>query len=84
MTGSLEVRNGVYYAVINYKDNTGKYRRKRFATGLKERGNKKEAQLFLNKQLENFKPDDLNQDEISITAGDVSFIKYITDYIDDK
>ena len=47
MTGTLKVKRGYYYAVINYKDNYGKYKQKWFNTGLKERGNKKEAQKIL-------------------------------------
>ena len=41
MTGSLRVRKGVYYAVINYKDTYGNYKQRWISTGLKERGNKK-------------------------------------------
>ena len=51
MKGSLRIKNGNFYAVINYKDNFGKYKQKWFNTGLKERGNKKEAQRFLDEKL---------------------------------
>ena len=44
MKGTLKVKRGYYYAVINYKDNYGKYKQKWFNTGLKERVNKKGAQ----------------------------------------
>jgi len=47
MTGHLKVRNGVYYAVINFKDRNGNYKQKWISTGLKERGNKKQAKEFL-------------------------------------
>ena len=29
MTGSLKIKNGIYYVVINYKDNYGKYKQKK-------------------------------------------------------
>ncbi len=54
MTGRLTVRNGVFYAVISYKDEFSNYKQKWINTQLKERGNKKEAQRFLEEQLENF------------------------------
>ena len=82
MTGKLIVRNGVYYAVINYKDNLGNYKRKTISTGLKERGNKKEAQKFLNDQLENFNPDEIiEKNPEPIVQNDIIFMDYIKDYI---
>ncbi len=47
MKGSVRVRNGTLYAVISYKDNLGQYKQKWISTGLKERGNKKQAQKNL-------------------------------------
>lgn len=84
MTGSLKVKNGIYYAVINYKDNFGKYKQKWITTGLKERGNKKEAQKFLNKQLELFKPDENYTNEIPQIDNDIIFVDYIAKYVEDK
>ena len=53
MKGSVRVRNGTLYAVISYKDNLGQYKQKWISTGLKERGNKKQAQKILETELEN-------------------------------
>ena len=44
VTVSLQEKNGVYQAVINYKDNDGKRKQKWLSTKLKVRGNKKQAQ----------------------------------------
>ena len=54
MTGSLRVKNGTYYAVISYKDEYGIFKQKWISTKLPERGNKKEAQKILNKEMELF------------------------------
>lgn len=85
MTGSLKVRKGIYYAVINYKDHYGNYKQKWISTGLKERGNKKEAQRFLNEQLENFsleKP--FESTPTPIVQNEIIFMDYIKDYIQHK
>ena len=43
LKGTLQSKKGYLYAVIGYKDEAGKQKYKWYATGLKERGNKKEA-----------------------------------------
>lgn len=54
MNGSLQVKNGYLYAVINYKDEAGKTKYKWISTGLKERGNRKTAKEILERELEAF------------------------------
>ena len=54
MKGSLRVRDGMYYAVISYKNELGQYKQKWITTGLKERGNKKAAQKILEEEIEKF------------------------------
>ncbi|MCL2003521.1 MAG: site-specific integrase [Oscillospiraceae bacterium] len=51
MTGSLQIKSGVYYAVLNFKDETGKRRPKWVCTNLKVKDNKRKAEAFLNKLL---------------------------------
>ena len=63
MTGCIKLKNGYYYAIINYKDKYGTYKQKWFATGLKERGNKKLAKEFLETQMNNFKEDDFTENK---------------------
>ena len=85
MTGSLKVKNGIYYAVINYKDNYGKYKQKWITTGLKERGNKKEAQKFLKEQLDKFNPEETyKQSPEPQFDNDILFVDYVAQYIEDK
>lgn len=47
MTGSLQEKNGKYYAVISYKDTDGKWKYKWKNTGFDIKGNKKRAQAVL-------------------------------------
>lgn len=54
MNGSLQVKNGYLYAVINYKDEAGKTKYKWISTGLKERGNRKVAKEILDKAITDF------------------------------
>ena len=55
MTGKIKTRDGILYAVINYKDNYGRYKQKWISTKLKERGNKKLAKEILEQEMENLK-----------------------------
>ena len=55
MTGSLQIKSGVYYAVLSYKDQSGKWKQEWINTKLKVKGNKRRAQEFLDKSLENRK-----------------------------
>ena len=55
MTGKIRARDGILYAVINYKDNYGRYKQKWISTKLKERGNKKLAKEILEQEMEKFK-----------------------------
>jgi len=84
MTGTLKVKRGYYYAVINYKDNYGKYKQKWFNTGLKERGNKKEAQKILEDKLNTFQPNIFQTQSEPIVKNDIIFINYIEDYVKNK
>jgi len=82
MTGRLKVKNGLFYAVIDYKDDLGRYMQKWIPTGLSERGNKKEAQSFLQEQLETFKPNEnIQVAEKPKTSNDIIFIDYVKDYL---
>ena len=72
MKGTLEVKRGYYYAVVNYKDNYGKYKQKWFNTGLKERGNKKEAQKILEDKLNAFQPNIFQTQTEPIVKNDIT------------
>ena len=81
----MKVKNSVYYAVINYKNNYGKYKQKWITTGLKERGNKKETQRFLKEQLDKFNPDEVYEQTLEPQVkNDILFVYYIEQYIESK
>lgn len=92
MTGSLRVKNGTYYAVISYKDEYGIFKQKWISTKLPERGNKKEAQKFLNKQLEIFNSgEELKQishveqlNSIDKDSAKIKLIDYVERYVNEK
>ena len=50
MTGSLTVKNGKYYAVLNVYEN-GKRKKKWICSGLPEKGSKRKAETFLREKL---------------------------------
>lgn len=50
MTGSLQVKNGKYYMVLNSTEN-GKRKQKWISTGLPEKGNKRKAEQMLREKL---------------------------------
>lgn len=52
--GTIQSKKGYLYAVIMYFDEAGKKKYKWYSTGLKERGNRKEAKEILNLKMEEF------------------------------
>ncbi len=84
MKGSVRVRNGTLYAVISYKDNLGQYKQKWISTGLKERGNKKQAQKILETELKKFTLHPIEENPQPAQKNDIIFIDYIYDYIKSK
>lgn len=51
MTGSLQIKNGKYYGVLNFKDQQGKRVQKWISLGLDVKGNKRKAEIRLNELL---------------------------------
>ncbi|MCL2020415.1 MAG: site-specific integrase [Oscillospiraceae bacterium] len=47
MTGSLQLKRGIWQCVLNFRDNDGKRKQKWVSTELPERGNKKKAEAIL-------------------------------------
>ena len=70
MTGSIQTKNGKFYAVLNYRNKEGKRKQKWVATNLEIRGNKRKAEMFLQKAL-------LNYSDISELGTDLMFDDYI-------
>lgn len=51
MTGSLQIKGDKYYAVLNFRDQTGKRVQKWILLGLPVKGNKRRAEAMLNELL---------------------------------
>jgi integrase len=54
MTGSLQIKNGKYYIVLNTMDEHGKRKQKWSSTGLIAKGNKRRAEAMLRGALTNY------------------------------
>ena len=66
MTGSLQIKSGVYYAVLNFKDENGKRRPKWFCTNLRVKDNKRKAEAVLNKLLVEYDGTEIAYDKDSL------------------
>ena len=70
MTGSLTIKNGKYYAVLNIYEN-GKRKKKWICSDLPEKGNKRKAEQFLREKLAEYERME------GIVRSDVSFSDYV-------
>lgn len=84
MKGSLRVKDGMYYAVISYKNELGQYKQKWITTGLKERGNKKQALKILEQEVKNFQQPQYQENSKPHSQNNIIFVDYIEDYIKSK
>ncbi len=70
MTGSLTVKNGKYYAVLNVYEN-GKRKKKWICTNLVEKGNKRRAEQFLREKIAEYERME------GIVHSDILFCDYV-------
>ena len=74
MTGSLTIKNGKYYAVLNiYED--GKRKKKWINSGLPEKGNKRKAEAFLREQIALYERNE------GLVQTDILFADYIRHWL---
>ena len=76
MTGSLQVKNGKYYMVLNSTEN-GKRKQKWLSTGLTEKGNKRRAEQMLREKLRQ------HEVQSGIVKSEVLFSDYIRIWLTD-
>ena len=76
MTGSLQVKNGKYYMVLNSTEN-GKRKQKWLSTGLPEKGNKRKAEQMLREKLQQY---ELHNGRVE---SEVLFADYICKWLTD-
>ncbi len=77
VAGHLQEKGGQFYAVLSYKDNTGKRRTKWISTGLSVKGNKKKAEAVLTEIRRKFVPP-IHEDRVPLlTDVNMSFAHYL-------
>lgn len=76
VTGNIQPKNGVYYAVVNLYDETGKRKQKWINTNLPLRGNKKAAEAFLAEQITKYEAEMIVYS--SVTVADY-FERWLTE-----
>lgn len=74
MTGSLTVKGGKYYAVLNIYEN-GKRKPKWISSGLPEKGNKRKAEAFLREKIAEYERME------GIVQTDILFADYIRHWL---
>lgn len=79
MTGSLQIKNGKYYLVLNCYDESGKRKPKWISTGLPEKGNKRKAQQLLHEAIMAAEQQERKSQEKS---EDVLLVEYIQHWLD--
>lgn len=73
MTGSLQIKNDKYYAVLNFKDNDGKRKQKWISLDMEVKNNKRKAEQALKKlvaEYESKKTDIINKQTFSDFMGE--------------
>ena len=78
MTGSLQVKNGKYYIVLNIYQSNGKRKQKWISTDLPERGNKRKAEKLLRQTLEDYEA------KSGLIASDVLFSDYLRSWLEQE
>ena len=76
MTGSLQVKNDIYYVVLNLKDENGKRKQKWVNTNLSVRGNKKKAERFLRETISEYENNHISDNK------NVKFTDYIARWLE--
>lgn len=76
MTGSLQIKNGKYYTVINVKDINGNPKKKWKTTGLDVKGNKKRAEKILRERIKEYETKE------NLIKTDVLFCDYVLHYLE--
>jgi integrase len=71
MTGSLQIKSNKYYAVLELHDRDGNRKRKWVGTGLAVKGNKRAAEAFLTKTIQQY------EDASVDFAPDILFVDFM-------
>lgn len=78
VSGTLAIKKGYYYAVLNWVDVNGKRHQKWIATGLPQKGNKRRAEIELSRLRSTFEPPKVIQE----LGSDMLFSDYLERWLD--
>lgn len=78
VAGHLTLKNGKYYAVLNYKNAGGQRKTKWISLGLSEKGNKRKAETELARLRAEFEP----PKEVGDLSSDMLFADYLLEWLE--
>ena len=78
VAGHLTLKNGRYYAVLNYRNAGGQRKTKWIALGLPEKGNKRKAEAELARLRAEFEP----PKEVGDLSSDILFADYLLEWLE--
>ena len=78
VAGHLTLKNGRYYAVLNYRNVGGQRKTKWIALGLPEKGNKRKAEAELARLRAEFEP----PKEVGVLSSDMLFADYLLEWLE--
>lgn len=83
VAGHLQEKNGIFYVVLNYRDENGKRKTPWISTNLPVKGNKKRAENFMMDVRRNFVPPNVQQIEEreAMQKGDILFTDFLLKWL---
>lgn len=83
VAGHLQEKNGMFYVVLNYRDENGKRKTPWISTNLPVKGNKKRAENFMMDVRRNFVPPNVQQIEEreAMQKGDILFTDFLLKWL---
>ena len=83
VAGHLQEKNGMFYVVLNYRDENGKRKTPRISTNLPDKGNKKRAENFMMDVRRNFVPPNVQriEEREAMQKGDILFTDFLLKWL---
>lgn len=83
VAGHLQEKNGMFYVVLNYRDENGRRKTPWISTNLPVRGNKKRAENFMMDVRRNFVPPNVQriEEREAMQKGDILFTDFLLKWL---
>ena len=83
VAGHLQEKNGMFYVVLNYRDENGKRKTPWISTNLPVKGNKKRAENFMMDVRRNFVPPNVQriEEHEAMQKGDILFTDFLLKWL---